>query len=217
MRFIGAHRCAPWWHPKLRIAGHPMDKKIIESLSQTQAGIALFDENERIVFANPAWEQLISGVAEEDLIFNETELSDGGMISICLVKPLALPAERPDKAQPDGKEAAGTVIIADDSESNRMVARRILQTEGYSVIEASNGQAVLNILKRGITVDMILMDVEMPDMDGLHTTRRIRHMAGRCRTFRSLPCLHIKRATGTSSPANRVLMNSSTNQSSVKN
>ncbi len=155
-----------------------MDKKIIESLSQTQAGIALFDENERIVFANPAWEQLISGVAEEDLIFNETELSDGGMISICLVKPLALAAERPDKAQPDGKEAAGTVIIADDSESNRMVARRILQTEGYSVIEASNGQAVLNILKRGITVDMILMDVEMPDMDGLHTTRRIRHMAG---------------------------------------
>lgn len=155
-----------------------MNNQIIDALAQTSAGIALFDSNERIIYANPAWEQLITGVAEEDLLFSETELADGGMISVCFVKPqaehphpIALPASANDTK-------IGTVIIADDSESNRMVARRILQAEGYGIVEATNGQTVLNMLRRGVTADLILMDVEMPDMDGLHTTRRIRHMQG---------------------------------------
>lgn len=155
-----------------------MEYRIIDALAQTQVGIALFDADERIVYANPAWEQLITGVTEEDLIFNETELSDGGMISICFVKPQLPPLDTADLASPAKDTKAGTVIIADDSESNRMVARRILQAEGYNVVEASNGQTVLNTLRRGVTADLILMDVEMPDMDGLHTTRRIRHMPG---------------------------------------
>lgn len=155
-----------------------METKIIDSLKQAQAGIALFDADEQIVFANPAWEQLISGVSEEDLIFNETELPDGGMISVCFVKPQTPQAKQHDLGDSDTPPKTGTVIIADDSESNRMVARRILQAEGYGIVEASNGQTVLNMLKRGVTADLILMDVEMPDMDGLHTTRRIRHMNG---------------------------------------
>ncbi|WP_287443796.1 response regulator [Thalassospira sp.] len=155
-----------------------METKIIEALNQAQTGIALFDADERIVFANPAWEQLISGIAEEDLIFNETELADGGMISVCFVKPQVPQSERLETASSANDAKIGTVIIADDSESNRMVARRILQAEGYGIVEASNGQTVLNMLKRGVNADLILMDVEMPDMDGLHTTRRIRHMSG---------------------------------------
>ncbi|MDG4719915.1 MULTISPECIES: response regulator [Thalassospira] len=155
-----------------------MENRIIEALAQTQVGVALFDADERIVFANPAWEQLITGVAEEDLIFNETQLSDGGMISICFVKPQLLPFDKADFSNSANDAKIGTIIIADDSESNRMVARRILQSEGYSVVEASNGQTVLNMLRRGVDADLILMDVEMPDMDGLHTTRRIRHMPG---------------------------------------
>jgi len=155
-----------------------METKIIEALNQAQTGFALFDADERIVFANPAWEQLISGIAEEDLIFNETELADGGMISVCFVKPQVPQSERRETASSANDAKIGTVIIADDSESNRMVARRILQAEGYGIVEASNGQTVLNMLKRGVNADLILMDVEMPDMDGLHTTRRIRHMSG---------------------------------------
>ncbi|MBX2829769.1 MAG: response regulator [Rhodospirillales bacterium] len=155
-----------------------MENRILDALAQTQAGIALFDADERIVYANPAWEQLITGIAEEDLIFNETELSDGGMISVCFVKPQRLPLDKITPSSSANDPKIGTVIIADDSESNRMVARRILQSEGYNIIEASNGQTVLNMLRRGVTADLILMDVEMPDMDGLHTTRRIRHMSG---------------------------------------
>ena len=155
-----------------------MTDQIIEALAKTQAGIALFDAEERIVYANPAWEQLITGVAEEDLLFNETELPDGAMISVCIVKPQSSAPQSIPLNTSANDSKIGTVIIADDSESNRLVARRILQAEGYNIVEASNGQTVLNILRRGVTADLILMDVEMPDMDGLHTTRRIRHMPG---------------------------------------
>ena len=130
-----------------------MNNQIIEALAQTQAGIALFDAEERIVYANPAWEQLITGVAEEDLLFNETELPEGGMISVCFVKPQAAPPPSMRLNASANDSNIGTVIIADDSESNRMVARRILQSEGYTIVEASNGQTVLNMLRSGVAAD----------------------------------------------------------------
>ncbi|MCC9626105.1 response regulator [Thalassospira sp. MA62] len=71
-----------------------------------------------------------------------------------------------------------TVMVVDDSDSNRALARRILQTAGYQIVEACNGQAVINMLRGGINADLILMDVEMPEIDGLHATRQIRHMPG---------------------------------------
>ncbi|AUG53735.1 Hpt domain-containing response regulator [Thalassospira marina] len=155
-----------------------MEKQILDALSQSNAGIALFDANERLIFANPAWNQLITGIAEDDLVFDETSLDNGGMLSVCLVRPHIHASElRPSIADVENHKR-GTVLVADDSASNRMVARRMLQAEGFTVMEAGDGQSVLDILRRGIPVDVILMDVEMPDMDGLHTTRRIRHMDG---------------------------------------
>jgi CheY-like chemotaxis protein/HPt (histidine-containing phosphotransfer) domain-containing protein len=155
-----------------------MEKQILDALSQTNAGIALFDANERLIFANPAWNQLITGIAEDDLLFDETSLDNGGMLSVCLVRPQIHARERPPSLTDVDNRKRGTVLVADDSASNRMVARRMLQAEGFSVIEAGDGQTVLDILRRGRPVDILLMDVEMPDMDGLHTTRRIRHMDG---------------------------------------
>ncbi len=155
-----------------------MEKQLLDALSQSNAGIALFDANERLIFANPAWNQLITGIAEDDLIFDETSLDNGGMLSVCMVRPHLQSGEvRPSIADIANRKR-GTILVADDSASNRMVARRMLQAEGFSVMEAGDGQSVLDILRRGIPVDIVLMDVEMPDMDGLHTTRRIRHMDG---------------------------------------
>ncbi|OKH88250.1 response regulator [Thalassospira sp. TSL5-1] len=155
-----------------------MEKQLLDALSQSNAGIALFDANERLIFANPAWNQLITGIAEDDLVFDETSLDNGGMLSVCMVRPhLQAGKLRPSLADVENRKR-GTVLVADDSASNRMVARRMLQAEGFSVMEAGDGQSVLDILRRGIPVDIVLMDVEMPDMDGLHTTRRIRHMDG---------------------------------------
>lgn len=68
-----------------------------------------------------------------------------------------------------------TILIADDIEENRKVLKEILHTvcDGVVLLEAADGIQVLNILQTQI-VDLILMDLDMPEMNGFQTTENIR-------------------------------------------
>lgn len=81
------------------------------------------------------------------------------------------------EAQPDkGKRLLGLrILIADDSELNREVAEFILNGEGASVETVSDGQAAVNlILGSANAYDVVLMDIQMPILDGYDATRAIR-------------------------------------------
>lgn len=72
------------------------------------------------------------------------------------------------------KKLAGLrVLLAEDNEINQEVAMALLEELGCHVTVASNGQEVLQLLEN-IEVDCILMDIQMPMMDGLTATREIR-------------------------------------------
>ena len=67
----------------------------------------------------------------------------------------------------------GTVLVVEDNEVNRMIARELLRSFGVQVIEASDGAQAVEVLSRQ-HVDLILMDCQMPVMDGYQATHEIR-------------------------------------------
>jgi len=77
-------------------------------------------------------------------------------------------------AQPEVK---GTILYVEDNPDNRLLVKRILTAENYRLLEATNAMQAINLLET-TTPDLILMDINMPDMDGYTLTTRIRSMSG---------------------------------------
>lgn len=66
-----------------------------------------------------------------------------------------------------------TIITIDDAQTMRKMIRFTLQTTGHQVLEASDGQEAFDTLKNK-PVDLIITDVNMPRMDGIELTRKLR-------------------------------------------
>lgn len=65
------------------------------------------------------------------------------------------------------------ILIVEDQEDNRMIMRDVLSAAGYELIEAVNGQEGVNRAQSD-RPDLILMDIQMPVLDGYEATRQIK-------------------------------------------
>jgi two-component system cell cycle response regulator DivK len=65
------------------------------------------------------------------------------------------------------------ILYVEDNLENRILVRRLLMSEGYKIIEAENAKRALKILETE-TPDMILMDINMPDVDGYTLTAELK-------------------------------------------
>jgi CheY-like chemotaxis protein len=85
-----------------------------------------------------------------------------------------------------------TILIVDDTPDNIMLLSNLLKDK-YNTKVANNGATALQILASGAKVDLILLDVMMPDIDGFETCRRLKSDPGTCSipviflTARALP------------------------------
>ncbi len=70
---------------------------------------------------------------------------------------------------------AATILYIEDNIDNRTLVRRVLQIEGYRVMEAESGFKAFEILRSEIP-DLVLMDINLPDMDGYEITTRLKQM-----------------------------------------
>jgi CheY-like chemotaxis protein len=69
------------------------------------------------------------------------------------------------------------ILVAEDNQVNQLLASVTLQKEGHRVDVANNGIEAVEAVRRA-TYDLILMDVNMPEMDGITATRKIRELGG---------------------------------------
>ena len=72
-----------------------------------------------------------------------------------------------------GEAASVTVLVADDNEVAQRLCRRVLEKAGHKVLTASDGVEAVTLALAN-PLDMILMDVAMPGMDGLEAMRQIK-------------------------------------------
>ncbi|MEW6649280.1 MAG: response regulator, partial [Chloroflexota bacterium] len=77
-----------------------------------------------------------------------------------------------------------SILYIEDNFDNRLLVRRLLEHEGYIVFEAENAQQALEVLQAN-RPDLILMDINMPEIDGYMLTQKIKSNS----QLRSIPII----------------------------
>ncbi len=73
-----------------------------------------------------------------------------------------------------GEKPKKTLLVAEDEIINRMYLAEILKDKNYKVLEAGNGEETVEMCRKHPEIDLVLMDVKMPGLDGYGAAEKIR-------------------------------------------
>ena len=69
---------------------------------------------------------------------------------------------------------AKTILVVDDDPTQRRLIQAVLERDGYAVVHAAGGGEAIDRMTQGGGADLILLDMVMPEMDGIEATQRLR-------------------------------------------
>ncbi|MBK9066388.1 MAG: response regulator [Gemmatimonadetes bacterium] len=108
-------------------------------------------------------------------IFVETERGRGSRFRIYLPRVEGVVEGPEATAEPAPARATGTILLVEDEEAVRRLARRVLEEVGYRVLEAADGAEALRLADRwDDAIDLVVTDVIMPGMSGQELSARLR-------------------------------------------
>jgi two-component system chemotaxis sensor kinase CheA len=118
---------------------------------------------------------LARGTPPIKFVAGATHLADGRLVTV--LEPAALMSKQVGTATVTvGSRTARTVLVADDSMTTRSLLVSVLERAGYRTLVAPDGEAAF-VLARREKIDLLVSDVEMPNLDGFGLVRRIRSTA----------------------------------------
>ena len=175
---------------------------VIIGLAETKLGIivdGLVGQEEIVIKSMGDYLQGIDGIA------GATIRGDGGVTLITDVSAMMNLAKEVkidltqesahNTTQPKDRPSDYNVLMVDDSKTDRTIMRKSLSPLGITLTEATNGVEALNILKANeINFDTVLVDIEMPQMDGYTLASEIRKYS----KYRNLPLLAVTSRTSKS-------------------
>ncbi|MGE4606775.1 MAG: response regulator, partial [Myxococcota bacterium] len=106
----------------------------------------------------------------------ESEPGLGSTFSMLLPRISSVPM-MPSKPETDVHAGSETILVVDDEVVVRVAVRRMLELRGYHVFEATSGSRAVEVIRRGSAVDLALVDLTMPEMDGEQTFAALRALA----------------------------------------
>jgi len=169
----------------------PADGKVMVRISVTDTGVGIPADKHHTIFENftqadgsttrkyggtglglAISARLVGMMGGRIWVESETGRGSTFQLTVRLAPAAAVPRDVPaPSVAPDVPPLS--VLLAEDNEVNQLLARRLLEQAGHAVTAVGTGREAIDALERG-RFDVVLMDIQMPELDGLAATAAIR-------------------------------------------